>query len=152
MLIGFMTYPLHGPATADKLRICLTTGPISSWKNAVWNNRLHHRNILLVGTQKGLFWYNKRCQTFGYLRNPTPLSRILLPLLPSIPTAMESYGWVGHRVCVYNPHNQKFHVFPNHSGGYPFRYPMAVAEDSASNLWFLSNNVTDLVRWKRATG
>lgn len=124
-------------------------------ENMAWNIRHEQGDTLWIGTQHGLLWYHVNNHQHGYLNQPHPK---VLDSFTITTQFVDSKGLVwmglgaGHGLCRYDPVRKKFHVYPNGPDTYPFRYPIAVAEDQASNLWFLSDNVSDLVRWNRANG
>lgn len=124
----------------------------SSLMNMVWNSRLENKDTLWVGTAEGLFWYNIKNKKFGRLFQTYP--KILdSPAITTQFTDSKGFVWMGlgggRGVAVYNPVVKQFQIIPNEPGGYPFRYPLAIAEDASHDLWFLSDNVPHLVRWSR---
>lgn len=124
-------------------------------ENMVWNIRHEQGDTLWVGTQQGLLWYNMRDYSYGKIRQPHPRVLDSFPITTQF-TDSKGLVWMGlglgHGLCRYDPDIKAFRVFPNAPDAYPFRYPVAIAEDSSSNLWFLSDNVPELVYWNRASG
>lgn len=124
------------------------------FQNIIWNIHTHSKDILWVGTSGGLLSYSLKQNKFTNLTTPHPG---ILDSFTITTDFIDSKGllWMGvgsgNGVCVYNKLTGKFTLYPNKEGGYPFRYPLSIAEDSAANLWFLSDNTHDLVKWNRST-
>lgn len=138
---------------SDKLtqyRIGGRTG--TAGQNTVWNVHIKRGDTLWIGTQIGLFWYNQRDHKYGRLKQFHPSALDSFAITTQF-TDTKGLVWMGlgagHGVCVYNPVNNTFRLYPKGPSAYPFRYPIAMAEDSMSNIWFLSDNVPDLVYWIR---
>jgi signal transduction histidine kinase/ligand-binding sensor domain-containing protein len=127
-----------------------------SWANYIWNLRQINSDTLWLGTQVGLFWFAISSQKHGRIASfpgkPSALDSV------AITTQFEdSHGLVwmglgrGKGVCFFDIRGNRFSYFPNNSEGYPLRYPLAIAEDRKSNLWFTNDASNLLVLWKRNT-
>lgn len=127
---------------------------LNQLRNMVWNVRHERGDTFWIGTQMGLIWYNMKNNHSGTLLLPHPG---LLDTVPITTQFTDSRGWVwmglglGHGLCIYDPHQRKFHVYPNRSGGYPFRYPTGIAEDENGDIWLVNDDVGSLVHWNRIT-
>lgn len=123
--------------------------------NTVWNFRQGVGDTVWLGTQTGLRWYNTRTHFFGRIPGPHPGILDSFPI-PVQYTDSKGMVWLsiggGHGLCSYDPTTHRYQVISGRSGGYPYRYAMAIAEDKQSNLWFISDNTTELVKWSRNTG
>lgn len=120
--------------------------------NTIWNLRNGKGDTIWVGTQSGMFWYHTKKKTFGLTPGNHPEELDVLP----IPVQFtDSHGdvWMGlgmgSGVVRYKTSTRTYTHFRNSAGEYPYRYPVAVAEDRRSDIWFLSDNSTNLVKWDR---
>ncbi|PJJ76129.1 two component regulator with propeller domain [Thermoflavifilum aggregans] len=122
--------------------------------NMIWNIRHERGDTFWLGTQMGLMWYDIRNNHSGRILQPHPG---LLDTVPVTTQFTDSKGLVwmgmglGHGLCIYDVHRQKFQLIPNHAGGYPFRYPTGIAEDENSDIWLVNDDVGSLVQWIRKT-
>lgn len=125
------------------------------WNNFIWNLRSGNEDTLWMGTHNGLFWYHKEKNRFGRIPGKHSLTLDTVPITTQF-TDSRGLVWIGlgkgNGVCQYNPTTHTYKIFTNSAGMYPFRYPVAIAEDSHTNLWFLSDNSESLVRWDRKSG
>lgn len=123
--------------------------------NLIWNFREGAKDTLWIGTQTGLYWYRFGSQRFGTISSPHPS---VLDSVAITTQFRDSRGLVwmglgrGNGLCIFDPATNTYTRIPNETGGYPYRYPIAVIEDKASDLWFLSDNSCNLVKWSRLTG
>lgn len=124
------------------------------FQNIIWNIHGYKKDTLWVGTGAGLFSFNLKKNKFSLLKIPHPGVLDSFAITTDF-TDSKGLQWMGvgrgNGVCVYNSATDKFILYPNKKGAYPFRYPLSIAEDSSSNLWFLSDNTHDLVKWNRST-
>lgn len=120
--------------------------------NMIWNFRQDSADTLWIGTQHGIVWYNLKNEKTGRLLYPH------LAILDSFAittqfTDSKGIVWMGigsgNGVCAYDPSQKRFHLYPNEDRTYPFRYPLSIAEDQDSNLWFISDITPHLVKWNR---
>lgn len=120
------------------------------YNNLIWNFQLREGNILWVGTGSGLEVFDLEKRKFSSLTIPHPPEldsfAITCQFADSRGTIWMGIG-AGHGLCTFNPENNTFKYYPYQSGSYPFRYPLSIAEDSSGNLWFISDNTHDLVKW-----
>lgn len=120
--------------------------------NIFWNLRNGKGDTVWVGTQSGLFWYNTEKKTFGCIPEHHPEELDAVPITTQF---TDSHGdvWIGlgmgNGVVRYETSSDTYTHFRNSAGEYPYRYPVAIAEDSKSDIWFLSDNSTNLVKWDR---
>lgn len=123
--------------------------------NLVWNFREGLKDTLWIGTQTGLYWYRFGSKRFGTISSPHPAALDNVAITTQF---KDSHGliWMGlgkgNGLCIFNPVINTYTNIRNETGGYPYRYPIAVTEDKASNMWFLSDNSCNLVKWTRSTG
>jgi signal transduction histidine kinase/ligand-binding sensor domain-containing protein len=126
------------------------------WANHVWNLRQIDSDTLWVGTQAGLFWFKISSQNNGRVAS-LPGKPSALDSVPITTQFKDSRGLVwmglgrGRGVCFFDSKTNRFAYFPNGPQGYPLRYPVSVAEDSKSDLWFTNDASSLLVRWRRST-
>lgn len=120
----------------------------------IWNIRAGKKDTLWLGTGWGLYWYDPKSKKYGRLKQP---HSALLDRVAITTQFTDSYGlvWmglgIGNGLTVLDPVTNKYTHYKNRPGEYPYRYPYAIAEDSDSNLWFVSDNTLNLVKWDRRT-
>lgn len=125
-------------------------GKRDNWCNYVWNLRNGKGDTLWTGTQIGLLWFNTKNKTSGRI---TTAHNPLLDTAAITTQFTDSRGWVwmglgmGNGVCIFNPHDNSYRVIPSGAGNYPYRYPIAIAEDSRGDVWFVNDNSLNLVKW-----
>jgi signal transduction histidine kinase/streptogramin lyase len=127
------------------------------WADFIWNTRFISEDTLWVGTQAGMYWYTMQNHKVG--RIPDYPGKP--PALDSVPITSQfedSRGFIwmgmgrGRGVCRFDPSYRRFAYYPYHlPGGYPYRYPVAIAEDLKGDLWFASDGSSNLVQWHRST-
>lgn len=127
---------------------------IDYWNNTIWNLRNGAGDTIWIGTQIGLFWYHCKSGIYGRISSTHPQ---VVDSVAITTQFTDSYGLVwmglgkGNGVCQFNPASNQYKLFPNKGGSFPYRYPVSIAEDSKSNIWFLNDNTINLVEWKRKT-
>lgn len=117
----------------------------------IWNITSSMGDTLWLGTQAGLLWYHTKNNTFGKLKIKAPegLDRVAITT-----QFWDSKGilWIGmglgKGVARYYPQTRTFER-DTAIKSFPYRYPLAIAEDSQGNLWFVSDPTANLVRWIR---
>ncbi len=130
----------------------------NTWANFVWNIRPVSADTLWIGTQAGLFWYCLSAKKCGHLTD-YPGRPALLDSVAITTQFVDSHGLVwlglgrGNGVCSFDKKNHRFTWYPGSKpNGYPLRYPIDIAEDNQSNLWFVNDASSTLVNWTRNTG
>jgi ligand-binding sensor domain-containing protein/two-component sensor histidine kinase len=145
-------------ATGKQRQFHLRNTSNDLWANFVWNIRRVSPDSLWIGTQAGLFWFCTSDLTHGRI-----------PHLPGKPAILDSVAitsqfqdsrgliWLGlgrgGGLCYYDPASHSFTWWRGTTkGGYPFRYPMYIAERSDGDIWCTSDASTSLVHWRRSSG
>jgi ligand-binding sensor domain-containing protein/two-component sensor histidine kinase len=128
-----------------------------TWANFIWNISRQNKDTLFLGTQIGLFWYNRRMgksgRLTGYPGKPRALDSVAITT-----QFTDSHGllWMGlgkgNGLCTYDRQTRRFTWYPgNTPQGYPLRYPTDIAEDGNGDCWFTNDASNQLVRWDHAT-
>lgn len=127
------------------------------WANFTWNIRQAGPDTFWVGTQAGMFWYNISKKKYGRVA-ALPGKPSILDSVAVTTQFQDSKGLVwmglgkGKGLCNYDTRNHQFNYYSgNNADEYPLRYPLDIAEDKQSNLWFVSDASSSLVFWNRAS-
>lgn len=115
------------------------------------------KDTLWLNTQMGSRWYNQRTKTMGTLTikgKPRVMDELPITVVFKDSKGLTWMGMgFGNGVAQYNPVTHSFSHYPSKEGNnrLPIRYPMAIAEDAASNLWMGNKDGAGLARWVRKT-
>jgi len=144
--------------TGRQVQHRLTGTGNDTWANFVWNCSFQGGDTLFLGTQAGLFAYDRRTRKIarlkGYSGKPSIADTVSIT---SQYTDSRGLIWMGlgkgNGLCVYDSRSHRFKWYPGCSeAGYPLRYPTGLAEDRQGNLWFTNDASSLLVRWDRRSG
>ncbi len=122
------------------------------FENIVWNFRQDLGDTVWVGTQSGLFWFNKQDKKYGRLKQAH------IPELDAFAITMqytdsEGFVWIGlgyaGGILRFDMQNRKFdkHFLVSDSKVSP--YTFSAIEDKDKNIWFSNSGSVNLTKWNR---
>lgn len=123
--------------------------------NDVWNVRQHKKDLLWIGTQKGMQWLNEKTGKKGSLSFGKPYRTMDSVPITTQFVDSDSLLWIGlgkgTGVSVYDLKLEKItkYLHSGSLGTMPIRHVLYVSEDCFNNIWLADSHSKKIMSWIR---